>query len=392
MALLDMERQKGTPLMVCHVNYRHRSTADRDEKIVRDYCLQHGIPVAVLYPVHEKGNFQAWARDVRYDFFLQQARRQGSDTLLAAHHRDDLLETYVFQKERGMLCDWYGLRYRTSRQGLTIERPLLKWSKQELEDYCLQHGVPYGLDESNFTDDYARNRIRHRLKEDDKSGLLKEISGCNRQRIREKKRAAEFFAGHEPVRLFSEPDGPRLLETWIHARTGRHLSAGQTRELFSQLQKDCVTEADGWLIERHKNTLAMDRKDRLVPPVIRVDTPGQLASLDLVEEGPGEPVQRLSLKEEDFPLTIRPVQKGDAMEMRFGRKKVSRFFIDRQLSRLERMRRFVVENAAGEVIYVPGWGCDRNHFQGGRTFCFRQFSPLAVHDKIKTVTFKENQL
>lgn len=392
MALLDMERRKGTELMVCHVNYHHRPTADRDEKIVLDYCGQHGIPVAVLRPVHEKGNFQAWAREVRYAFFLEQARRQGIGTVLTAHHRDDLLETYVFQKERGMLCDWYGLRYRTDRQGLTVERPLLGFTKRELEDYCLQHGIPYGLDESNFTDDYERNRIRHRLQDRDRPGLLEEISSRNREILRYSKRAARFFAAHEPVQLLSEPDGPRLLETWISSHTGRHLSAGQTRELFDQLQKGCVTEADSWLIERHKDTLVMAEKDRLEPQTRQIESPEQLAAADLVQEGPGDPVQRLSLTEQDFPLTIRPARDGDAMEMRFGRKKVSRFFIDRQLPRLERMRWFVVENAAGEVIYVPGWGCDRNHFQGGRTFFLRRFSPLAVHDKIKNVTFKEKQL
>lgn len=144
MALLDMERKKGTKLFVCHVNYRKRPTADRDEAIVRQYCEIHGLELAVLYPHYEGGNFQAWARDVRYDFFCRQAHLQGIGTILVAHQQDDLLETYVFQRERHMRCDWYGLRYRSRRQDLMIERPLLGWRKQELEDYCRQNHIPYG--------------------------------------------------------------------------------------------------------------------------------------------------------------------------------------------------------------------------------------------------------
>ncbi len=89
MALLDMERKTGGGLFVCHVNYRKRPTADRDEAIVRQYCETHGIGLAVLYPHYEGGNFQAWARDVRYDFFCRQAHLQGIGTILVAHQQDD---------------------------------------------------------------------------------------------------------------------------------------------------------------------------------------------------------------------------------------------------------------------------------------------------------------
>ena len=73
MALLDQLNKQGKDIVVAHVNYKHRDTADRDEKIVKEYCKKYDIPVRVLYPVHEKGNFQAWARDVRYAFFEEVA-------------------------------------------------------------------------------------------------------------------------------------------------------------------------------------------------------------------------------------------------------------------------------------------------------------------------------
>ena len=60
MALLDQLNKQGKDIVVAHVNYKHRDTADRDEKIVKEYCKKYDIPVRVLYPVHEKGNFQAW--------------------------------------------------------------------------------------------------------------------------------------------------------------------------------------------------------------------------------------------------------------------------------------------------------------------------------------------
>jgi len=396
MALLDMEWKKGTELFVCHVNYRKRPTAQRDEDIVRDYCLKHGIAMAVLYPHYETGNFQAWARDVRYEFFCRQARKQGIGTVLTAHQQDDLLETFVFQKERRMLCDWYGLKYRTKRQDLTIERPLLGWRKQDLEDYCRRNQVPFGIDESNLTDAYARNRIRHGMKEEERPVLLREISLANRRLLAKQRRAACFFADHPSADLFSQEDGPALLETWIWQQTENHLSGRQTRELFRQLQKNCVCELQEWFIERHDDRLMAASKPLAAIQTCEIQTPEELRRLPMVDNTARlpetDPVQRLSVQPEDFPLTIRSPRPGDGMEMRFGWKKLSRFFIDRHISRLERSRWYVVVNRAGKVIYVPGWGCDRHHFAGGQTFCFRQFSPATVHDKIKNVTFKEKQV
>lgn len=38
MALLDQLNKQGKDIVVAHVNYKHRDTADRDENIVKDYC------------------------------------------------------------------------------------------------------------------------------------------------------------------------------------------------------------------------------------------------------------------------------------------------------------------------------------------------------------------
>ena len=74
MALLDMLYNKGEKLVVCHVNYNVRESALRDENIVRDYCKERGIPLEILkgfkYDKSE-GNFENWARVVRYNFFKE---------------------------------------------------------------------------------------------------------------------------------------------------------------------------------------------------------------------------------------------------------------------------------------------------------------------------------
>ena len=146
MALLDQLNKQGKDIVVAHVNYKHRDTADRDEKIVKEYCKKYDIPVRVLYPVHEKGNFQAWARDVRYAFFEEVADEFDTKLLYVAHQMDDVIETYLFQKNRNMICDWYGLKEKSVRHGYQIVRPLLNFTKSELQQYCNDNGVSFGID------------------------------------------------------------------------------------------------------------------------------------------------------------------------------------------------------------------------------------------------------
>ena len=76
MALLDMLNQKQNyNIIVCHVNYQKRESAFRDESIVKEYCLKHNLSFHLLKPIYSSSqNFQAWARDVRYDFFEQTAK------------------------------------------------------------------------------------------------------------------------------------------------------------------------------------------------------------------------------------------------------------------------------------------------------------------------------
>ena len=76
----------------------------------------------------------------------------------------------------------------------------------------------------------------------------------------------------------------------------------------------------------------------------------------------GETIERLALAKEDFPITIRNARAGDFIRLRFGTKKVARWFIDRKIPYRQRQLWPVVENAAGNVIFVVGIGCDIAHF------------------------------
>lgn len=364
MALLDQCKDKYS-VCVAHVNYKKRDTADRDENIIKTYCSKYDIPVKVLYPTwNHKGNFQAWAREVRYDFFEEVADEFDTKDIYIAHQLDDRIETYLFQKQRNMLCDTYGLNELSNRHGYILHRPLLNYEKQELEMYCINHSIPYGIDESNLTDDYTRNQIRHH--QTNTFTKIEKLELCHtidieNQKLEERRQKAEGFLQEFTVdELVKEEDAAFILDYFINRVTHMHYSHSHLQSLLAQLHTDCLIDLNEYYLECFKNQLYCVKKTEKVKDSFDSIQFGNYTNYELKQEG--STIQGVTLKEDDFPIVIRNVQESDFIQLRFGKKKIHRFFIDRKIPRFQREKWLVVENRKGNVIFVPGIGCDVEHF------------------------------
>jgi len=186
MSLLD--KYKKQIKVVCHINYCKRQSAIRDENIVRDYCKKNNIIFAYLkctdkvYKKYKKKdhNFQHIARKIRYDFFVKMGIKYGCNTLLVAHNLDDSIETAYMQMTKKSKSLFFGIKKENYYDGLRILRPLLKYRKIELENYCKKNHIPYGVDESNFMDIYERNRVRKYLAKLSKKEFTKLVNMINK--------------------------------------------------------------------------------------------------------------------------------------------------------------------------------------------------------------------
>lgn len=375
MALLDQLNKQGKDIVVAHVNYKHRDTADRDENIVKDYCEKYDIPVRVCYPVHEKGNFQAWARDVRYAFFEEVADAFDAKILYVAHQMDDVIETYLFQKNRNMICDWYGLKEKSIRQGYQIIRPLLNFTKSELQQYCNVNGVSFGIDESNLTNHYTRNVIRHtqieKMSRDEKEAWILKIQNENEVWQIKRKVIEEFFKdwNKDIDSLLDQEDAWLYLDTFLFHSLHHHFSKKYMEELCVQLKRNVLIEIENYLLERHGGKLYFMSSPKDV--YYKLDELEFKDYADFVIKNEGKTIEMFSVDASDFPLVIRRVRVNDTIQMRFGNKNVHRFFVDRKISKIYRKYWLVVENNVGNVIFVPGLGCDAEHYSQNQQFYFK---------------------
>ncbi|MEE3928259.1 tRNA lysidine(34) synthetase TilS [Mycoplasmopsis ciconiae] len=163
MFMLDKLKNKYSTIVAC-VNYNVREESDYDFNIVKDYCKKNNIPFyGLIIDKNEKhiGNFQAWAREKRYNFFKSIYEQQNCSKLLIAHHLDDFIESYHIQKQHNRIINYLGIKKKNIYKNMNIYRPFLyKYTKQEIENLVIKKNIPYAVDVSNQNDKYLRNKIR----------------------------------------------------------------------------------------------------------------------------------------------------------------------------------------------------------------------------------------
>lgn len=109
---------------------------------------------------------EARARAARYAFLAQTAQRVGAALVATGHHADDQAETVLLHLIRGGgLHGLGGLRPQTPYplpgfDSLSLIRPLLGVTRQEIEQYCAEQQIAYRHDATNDTPDTLRNRLR----------------------------------------------------------------------------------------------------------------------------------------------------------------------------------------------------------------------------------------
>ena len=157
----------GFSLFAAHFEHGLRGEESRrDAEFTAEQCRRLGISCSVghgnvsAYAEQQHLGTEDAARTLRYRFLEETADRLNCDRIATAHNLNDNAETVLMNLCRG--AGTRGLAGIPPVRGRLI-RPLLQTSREEIEEYLTQHGIPHIEDSSNGTDSYTRNRIRHQM-------------------------------------------------------------------------------------------------------------------------------------------------------------------------------------------------------------------------------------
>ncbi len=176
MCLADLTLRSGRPFAVAHVNFHLRGAdSDADEELVRSWCAARAVPFhvqsfdTVSYAAREGLSIEMAARRLRYRWFGALCASEGYAAVAVAHHAQDNVETLILNLLRGTglrgVCgmDPVGELPDSDQTGIPLIRPLLGFSREQIQQYVQTEQVPYREDATNAETQYKRNRIRHEV-------------------------------------------------------------------------------------------------------------------------------------------------------------------------------------------------------------------------------------
>ena len=261
-ALLDLlRRAEFRKLAVAHFHHGLRGkSADRDAEFVRALAGETGDPFIAgrgqtrVRAARKRESIEEAARNLRRDFFARAAKKHGATVVFLGHHAGDAAETVLFHLARGGgsrgLSSLRG-QSPLDRSGITIVRPLLGFTRQEIAAYAVARRLSFCEDETNNSRAHTRNRLRH--------DVMPALAGA---------------VGHDPVPALAraaeilavEND---FLDEWAHARASstqietrrfaREPFALQRRWLRAWLRERTGSEIDFETVE-HARDLALSNE------------------------------------------------------------------------------------------------------------------------------------
>ena len=178
MCMVDalIHSQLDLQVSVAHVNFNLRGEeSDLDTRMVEEWCTSNNVTLykesfdTTQYASEKKISIEMAARELRYNWFYQLMQEQKFDFLAIAHNANDNAETLLLNLTRG--CGFEGIAGIREKVQLAlleeqqqyIIRPLLCYSRQQIEKYALKFKVQYRTDSTNLQSDYTRNRIRNEV-------------------------------------------------------------------------------------------------------------------------------------------------------------------------------------------------------------------------------------
>ncbi len=375
----------GYEVEVAHCNFKLRKEeSNLDESFVKEFAFKLNIPFRSInfnteeYCKKNKVSTQIGARELRYCWFDELAKQHGFEYILTAHHLNDVMETFFINLSRGTGID--GL---TSIPAINnnIIRPLLIFSREEIETYALTNQITWREDKSNAETKYLRNKIRHTIvpkfyalntqfEENFKTTisnlhqseafikqkieiLKKNIFSKQNEQLFIKKTDIECLSNFEIYELF-KPYGfstAKEVLKLLKAQTGKELFS-KNHTLLNNREHFILYTTTDHLEESYTIQHAKDINN--LPINIIFSTAEHQTSKDVI---------LIDLDKNSFPLTLRKRKNGDVFSPigMTGSKKVSKYLKDLKLSKIEKDQVWILCNKSNKIIWIVGLRADKTN-------------------------------
>ena len=403
---------------LAHCNFNLRGEdSDGDEALVAGWAEGHGVRLhkvsfdTLQYASENGVSIEMAARELRYRWFGELCQEHGYKAVVVAHHADDNAETMVLNMVRGAgLKGLSGMkpisplplssRASEASREISLLRPLLTFTRKQIEGHAFAWRVPYREDRTNASVEYRRNSIRHEVFPLFESMNPSYVRTLNREMtyLKDASDIVEDWCKSQISRVIARSEATWQSSVILTISTDALLSIPQWRYLLyyilepygfnsailesleSLLMSDRTVsgkrfESEDYVLYTERDTLEIHKKiagqagnddvvsDVIVDPFMVARIPGTYhvnGSRIVVETLPW--TSDMSLKQPEgtvildsaklrFPFVLRKWRSGDWM-IPFGmkgKKKISDLFTDLKYSHTQKERAVILVDMTGDL-------------------------------------------
>jgi tRNA(Ile)-lysidine synthase len=382
-------KELGYAFDLAHCNFGLRGKeSDGDEKFCSDFAKK--MKLKFLCQKFNTKNFakkndlsvQMAARQLRYDWFKELSKENTYNFVLTAHHSNDNVETLLINLVRGTGIN--GLKGISKKQNFIV-RPLLSFTKKEIEDLARENKLKFRNDSSNDEVKYKRNFLRHKV-----IPHLKKLNPSLEQTFAHN--IELFNAAAEIVKIYVETKAKELstsssgelkidIQKLISEKQASLLlfemlnPLGFNNAQVNAILKSLENKSAGKLFTSATHKLIIDRHF-LIAEALKKESKKEFIIKDL-EAFKKLPVKidhkltndlaiesakanaQLDYGKLEFPLRLRKWKTGDKFKPLGvnGFKKLSDFFTNQKLNRFEKEDTWLLINK-NDIVWVVGYRID----------------------------------
>ena len=383
--MCELKSKLNLKIIVAHVNHKLRAESEEEALFVKEVSDKYYLIYEYMEILeYNDDNLENDARTKRYEFFNKLVKKYHANYLMTAHHGDDLMETILMRLTRGSSLKGYsGFKKEFAYEDYTIVRPLITETKKDIQNYMDEHGYKYYIDQSNFSENYTRNRYRMKvlpfLKNEDPlvhrkflkfseeltdvnnflekyiENLINEISDEEGIKVTELRKLDKFL-----LKKVIEYTLTKIYIDDLFLINDKHtnLIIGMIRSDKSNNQVNlpnnyrAVKSYNNYKIvkENKENEYEYILEDKIILPNNKI--------IKKVEkkEGKSNYILRLNSKDIELPIKVRSRQNGDRMSVKNlkGTKKVKDIYIDEKIPVEKRREIPIVTDSNDTILWLPG--------------------------------------
>lgn len=411
MVMLRLFEMYGNEIGIAHFNHKTRNGgSDSDQNFVKEYALMKNIPFFTIdidikeeMKTGESNNFHDLAHKKRYEWFYSILEKEKYDFVATAHHQDDNIETVLYKLSRG--AGVKGLLGISPKYDKVI-RPMLNLTRAEIDDFVEDNTIVFVDDESNSSDDYDRNFIRHniipqfnRLNKNFNNRIRVSIDNINdfseQFDFLLKNFSSQYIVENKDYKTISKeilkhPNSESLLfyilQEYGFNRTQTSdmvNSIASTGAIYYSDEYKLLNDRKDFIIKKNKasgiNELSIGIGENSIPGlgVLKIEKVEKTEQIKFDNK-----VFYLDFDKIKFPLVLRNWKNGDRFKpygLKGKSKKLKDYFVDKKLNRFAKDEVLLLVNT-DEICVVLGYDVNYNYRIDSKTKAVLkiEFSTIAL--------------